>query len=231
MIYISVYCIAIKGIIVHQQNSKIANRPKRAPKLSPEKRREQLIDCAIEIYVNHGIEGARRSHVALKAGVSVPTVYAYFDTRESLTEAVLKRVDTRITEIVWNAAAEDELAFDKILNVARAFSNTVELDSAIMKIWLNWSTAFENATWTLYEDLQSRVANLFCEIIGGGQTSGELSPDLDPEIAAYIIIGGGQMAAQMKLTSPAAIDIEVFLHQLVAGALRTKEISKGGILV
>lgn len=216
---------------MHQQNSKIANRPKRAPKLSPEKRREQIIDCAIEIYVNHGIEGARRSHVALKAGVSVPTVYAYFDTRESLTEAVLKRVDTRITEIVWNAAAEDELAFDKILNVARAFSNTVELDSAIMKIWLNWSTAFENATWTLYEDLQSKVANLFCEIIGGGQTSGELSPDLDPEIAAYIIIGGGQMAAQMKLTSPAAIDIEVFLHQLVAGALRTKEISKGGILV
>ena len=216
---------------MHQQNSKIANRPKRAPKLSPEKRREQLIDCAIEIYVNHGIEGARRSHVALKAGVSVPTVYAYFDTRESLTEAVLKRVDTRITEIVWNAAAKDELAFDKILNVARAFSNTVELDSAIMKIWMNWSTAFENATWTLYEDLQSRVANLFCEIIGGGQTSGELSPDLDPEIAAYIIIGGGQMAAQMKLTSPAAIDIEVFLHQLVAGALRTKEISKGGILV
>lgn len=212
-----------------QQNLKIANRSKRAPKLSPEKRREQLIDCAMEIYVNHGIEGARRSHVALKAGVSVPTVYAYFDTRESLTEAVLELVDTRITEIVWNAAAEDELAFDKILNVARAFSNTVELDSKIMKIWLDWSTAFENATWTLYEDLQSRVANLFCEIISVGQKSGELSPDLDPEIAAYIIIGGGQMAAQMKLTTPAAIDIEVFLHQLVAGALQAKEISKDGI--
>ena len=211
--------------IVSQQNSKIADRPKRAPKLSPEKRREQLIDCAIEIYANHGIEGARRSHVALRAGVSVPTVYAYFDGRESLTEAVLNRVESRIVEIVWTAAAEGGLAFDKILNVARAFSNTVERDSAIMKIWLDWSTAFENATWSLYEDLQSKVANLFCEIIGNGQTSRELSPDLDPEIAAYIIIGGGQMAAQMKLTSPAAIDIEVFLHQLVAGALQTNQIS------
>ena len=214
-----------------QQNSKIIDRPKRAPKLSPEKRRDQLIDCAIEIYVNQGIEGARRSHIALKAGVSVPTVYAYFDTRESLTEAVLDRVESRITEIVWNAASEDGLAFDKLLNVARAFSNTVEQDSAIMKIWLDWSTAFENATWTLYEDLQSRVANLFCEIIGVGQTSGELSPDLDPEIAAYIIIGGGQMAAQMKLTSPAALDIEVFLHQLVAGALQTSENSSSENLV
>ena len=214
-----------------QQDAKIADRPKRAPKLSPERRREQLIDCAIEIYVTHGIEGARRSHVALRAGVSVPTVYAYFDTRESLAEAVLNRVDTRITEIVWNAAAEDGLAFDKILSVARAFSNTVEQDSAIMKIWLDWSTAFENSTWKLYEDLQSRVANLFCEIIGVGQTSGELSPDLDPEIAAYIIIGGGQMAAQMKLTSAAALDIEVFLHQLVAGALQTNEISADEVLV
>lgn len=212
-----------------RQNSKITHRPKRAPKLSPEKRREQLIDCAMDIYVNHGIEGARRSRVALRAGVSVPTVYAYFDTRESLTEAVLKRVDTRITEIVWNAATADDLAFDKILNVARAFSNTVELDSAIMKIWLDWSTAFENAAWPLYEDLQKRVANLFCKIISNGQTSGELSPDLDPEIAAYIIIGGGQMAGQMKLTSPAALDIEIFLHQLVAGALQTNEISKGEI--
>ena len=212
-----------------QQNPEIASRPKRAPKLSPEKRREHLIDCAIRIYVNHGIEGARRSHVALKAGVSVPTVYAYFNTRESLTEAVLKTVDARITEIVWNAAAEDGLAFDKILNVARAFSNTVEQDSAIMKIWLDWSTAFENATWPLYEALQKRVANLFCEIISVGQTGGELSPNLDPEIAAYIIIGGGQMAAQMKLTGPAAVNIEVFLHQLIAGALQTNEIFKDGI--
>ena len=113
--------------------------------------------------------------------------------------------------------------------MARAFSNTVELDSAIMKIWLDWSTAFENATWTLYEDLQREWQSV-CEIIGVGQTSGELSPNLDPEIAAFIIIGGGQMAAQMKLTSPAALDIEVFLHQLVAGALQTNEISKGEIL-
>lgn len=212
-----------------QQNQKIASRSKRAPKLSPEKRREQLVNCAIGIYADHGIEGTRRSQVALKAGVSVPTVYAYFNTRESLTEAVLKRVDARITEIVWDAAAEDGLAFNKILNVARAFSNTVEQDSAIMKIWLDWSTAFENATWPLYEALQKRVANLFCEIIRVGQADGELSPNLDPEIAAYIVIGGGQMAAQMKLTGPAAIDIEVFLHQLVAGALQTKEISKDGV--
>ena len=212
-----------------QQNSKIADRPKRAPKLSPEKRREQLIDCATEIYVNHGIEGARRSHVALRAGVSVPTVYAYFDTRESLTEAVLRRVDARITEIVWNAAAGDGPAFNKILNVARAFSNTVEQDAAIMKIWLDWSTAFENATWPLYESLQQRVASLFCEIIRVGQKGGELSPNLTPEIAAYIIIGGGQMAAQMKLTGPAIVNIEVFLHQLVAGALQIKKNFKDGI--
>ena len=37
------------------------------------------------------------------------------------------------------------------------------------------------------------------------------------------------MAAQMKLTSPASLNTEVFLHQLVAGALQTKETSKDEI--
>ena len=36
--------------------------------------------------------------------------------------------------------------------------------------------------------MKGRVAKLFCEIIGVGQTSGELSPNL---FAAFIIIGGG----------------------------------------
>ena len=61
MIFLSVYCTAIKKVairktIVSQQNSKIIDRPKRAPKLSPEKRRDQLIDCAIEIYVTRALK-------------------------------------------------------------------------------------------------------------------------------------------------------------------------------
>jgi len=194
--------------------------PKRAPKLAPEKRRAQLIDCAAKIFAVNGIGGSRRADVAKEAKVSVPTIYAYFDTRDSLTRAVLERVDARLTEIVWGAADQREGAFSKILEVTKAFSNNVDEEPDIMKIWLDWSTAFDDATWPLYENFQKRVAALFCEIIRDGQKTGDVSPDINPEIAAYMVIAGGHMMVQMRLAEKPPVDINAFLNKLVAGALK-----------
>jgi TetR/AcrR family hemagglutinin/protease transcriptional regulator len=150
----------------------------------------------------------------------VPTVYAYFDTRDSLTRAVLELVDVRLTDIVWGAAKQRDGAFSKILEVTKAFSNSVGQEPDIMKIWLDWSTAFDDGAWPLYENLQKRVAALFCEIIRDGQKTGEVSLDINPEIAAYIVIAGGHMMVQMRLAQKAPVDIDAFLNKLVAGALK-----------
>lgn len=195
------------------------SQPKRAPKLAPEKRRAQLIDCATKIFAINGIGGSRRADVAKEAQVSVPTIYAYFGTRDSLTHAVLEMVDARLTEIVWSAADQHDAAFFRILDVTKAFSNNVEKEPDIMKIWLDWSTAFDDATWPLYENFQKRVAALFSDIIRDGQKTGEVSPEINPEIASYMVIAGGHMMVQMKLAKKPPVDIDVFLKKLVAGAL------------
>ena len=203
-----------------EQDTYATSQPKRAPKLSPEKRRAQLIDCAARIFAVNGIGAARRADVAKEAKVSVPTVYAYFDTRDSLTRAVLELVDVRLTDIVWGAAKQRDGAFSKILEVTKAFSNSVDQEPDIMKIWLDWSTAFDDGAWPLYENLQKRVAALFCEIIRDGQKTGEVSLDINPEIGAYIVIAGGHMMVQMRLAQKAPVDIDAFLNKLVAGALK-----------
>ena len=203
-----------------EQATYATSQPKRAPKLSPEKRRAQLIDCAARIFAVNGIGAARRADVAKEAKVSVPTVYAYFDTRDSLTRAVLELVDVRLTDIVWGAAKQRDGAFSKILEVTKAFSNSVDQEPDIMKIWLDWSTAFDDGAWPLYENLQKRVAALFCEIIRDGQKTGEVSLDINPEIGAYIVIAGGHMMVQMRLAQKAPVDIDAFLNKLVAGALK-----------
>ena len=213
-----------------EQATFATSQPKRAPKLSPEKRREQLIDCAARIFAGYGIGAARRADVAKEAKVSVPTVYAYFETRDSLARAVLELVDVRLTDIVWGAAKQRDGAFSKILEVTKAFSNSVDQEPDIMKIWLDWSTAFDEGTWPLYENLQKRVASLFCEIIRDGQKTGEVSLDINPEIAAYIVIAGGHMMVQMRLAQKAPVDIEAFLNKLVAGALKPHGTSSNEVL-
>ncbi len=196
-----------------------AVKAKRAPKLSPEKRRAQLLDCAVRVMARRGLSGVRRAEVAEEAGVAVPTVYAYFETRESLVRGVLAVADEYLTQTVWQAIETGESVFDKLLRVTQAFSDSVDHAPEIMKIWLDWSTAFGDEAWPLYEDLQRRVIDHFCHVIKAGQERGEVAAEVNPEIASYLIVGGGHMMVQMKLAKQPAVDIENFLETLVAGAL------------
>ena len=51
---------------------------KRASKLSPEVRREQLLMQAIKVFARRGLGAGRHAEIAEEAQVSVPTVFSYF---------------------------------------------------------------------------------------------------------------------------------------------------------
>ena len=74
-------------------------------------------------------------------------------------------------------------------------------------------------TWLLYEDLQTRVIDLFVEVIRDGQTKGEVHVTVEPEIAAYMVVSGGHMIVQMKLVARKSAVIDAFLEKLVLGSL------------
>ena len=60
-------------------------------RLSPEDRRNQLLDCARQIILDHGLSTLTMERVATEAGVSNPLIYKYFDTRLQMLQALLIR--------------------------------------------------------------------------------------------------------------------------------------------
>lgn len=60
-------------------------------RLSPEDRRNQLLDCAHDIVVSNGLSGLTMEMLASAAGVSNPLIYKYFDTRRQILEELLVR--------------------------------------------------------------------------------------------------------------------------------------------
>lgn len=60
-------------------------------RLSPEDRRNQLLDCARDIVVSKGLSSLTMEVLASKAGVSNPLIYKYFDTRRQILEQLLVR--------------------------------------------------------------------------------------------------------------------------------------------
>ena len=88
---------------------------RRAPKLSPEKRREQLLRCALTVFARRGIGSARHAEIAQEAQVAVPTVFTYFPTREILVREVLSEVDQYLSQVVWSAIGAGNSVFEKLL--------------------------------------------------------------------------------------------------------------------
>lgn len=69
-------------------------------RLSPEDRRNQLLDCARHIIVKQGLSGLTMEKLATAAEVSNPLIYKYFDTRLQILQELLVREFTSFRQSV-----------------------------------------------------------------------------------------------------------------------------------
>lgn len=65
-------------------------------RLSPERRKEQIIEVAAGHFSRDGVADASMSAIARDAGVTRPLVYHYFSGKSALLEAVLRREADRL---------------------------------------------------------------------------------------------------------------------------------------
>jgi AcrR family transcriptional regulator len=78
-------------------------RRKRAAHLGPERRRPQVLDAALALFLEHGYDGASMQAVADRAGVTKPVVYACFASKDELFRALLAREEERILGEIQSA--------------------------------------------------------------------------------------------------------------------------------
>ncbi len=83
---------------------------KRAAHLGPERRRPQVLDAALELFLEQGYEGTSMDAVARAAGVTKPVVYACFAGKDELFRALLRREEERILAEIQAAFAASDLS-------------------------------------------------------------------------------------------------------------------------
>ena len=80
----------------------------KARRLSPQDRRNQLLDCARAIVVHRGLSSLTMDLLATEAGVSNPLIYKYFDTRLQVLQELLNRELDAFQESVRQQLASTE---------------------------------------------------------------------------------------------------------------------------
>jgi AcrR family transcriptional regulator len=90
------------------QTSSTAKRP-RAPHLGPERRRPEVLDAALKLFLDHGYQGTSMEAIARAAGVTKPVVYDCFAGKDALFRALLEREEERIMGEIGTAFTGTDL--------------------------------------------------------------------------------------------------------------------------
>lgn len=107
-----------------------------------EARPQELLDAALELFVEKGFAAARIEEVALRAGVSKGTLYLYYPSKEDLLKAVIEqRLSTEIAAV----AAQAE----------RFEGPTPELLRELLTSW--WQRMYEGAASGVFKIIVTEV--------------------------------------------------------------------------
>jgi AcrR family transcriptional regulator len=70
--------------------------------------REAIVDAAWQLVQDEGLAGLALRDLAKRAGISTPTVYAYFDSKDAIYDAMFARAATEFTEYLTAPIASDD---------------------------------------------------------------------------------------------------------------------------
>ncbi|GAA5647020.1 MULTISPECIES: LuxR/HapR/OpaR family quorum-sensing transcriptional regulator [Vibrio] len=157
----------------------IAKRPR--TRLSPQKRKLQLMEIALEVFARRGIGRGGHADIAEIAQVSVATVFNYFPTREDLVDDVLTHVVRQFSNFLTENIDLDIHAKENLRNLTTSMITLVAEDCHWLKVWFEWSASTRDEVWPLFVSSnrtnQLLVQNMFAKAIERGEVCDQHSPE------------------------------------------------------
>jgi TetR/AcrR family fatty acid metabolism transcriptional regulator len=160
-------------------------------------KRALILDAAIKVFAAKGYHGSRVSDIAREADIAYGLVYHYFTNKEEILHTIFEERWGGFLGVVDEIARRDSSAEDKLVSVAALILNAYRVRPDWVKVLvleIQRSSRFAEpgqirAVGALFQSL--------ARILREGQSSGELRPELDPDIACYVFLG----ALELVLTS------------------------------
>lgn len=175
--------------------------------------------AALAVFARRGLGEARHAEIAADAGVSVPTVFFYFPTREALVDAVLDEVERSLLDMATTIHAGRGPADAVLLEHLRAFAASVEASPSHARIWLDWSTAVRDEVWKRYLVFIERMLATVRATLERGQREGSIARTSGADDQARLLVGSAHMLALMKFSGAPEDRLEHFFRTLMDAVL------------
>ncbi len=158
--------------------------------------RDRIIAAATEVFARSGFHGAKVADIAERAGIAYGLVYHYFHNKDDILAAIFsERWGEYVTYL--HEVGDMDLGFrEQMRRLVHFWVEMYRREPDLMTVLINEVTRS-------YEFLESHdigtvmvAFDAIEEMIRKARDRGEISRDVDPQVASYVVFG----AAEMVLT-------------------------------
>ena len=155
-----------------------------ARRRAPDERPQQILDAALQVFDEHGLDGARLDDIARRAGIAKGTIYLYFPNKEELFREVVRQTVVsrlRLAESTLAATGADRSAVDQLRQYMREWWDFLRTPAttAVYRLVIGELHRFPELMTFYLEEAVVPARRLVTGIIERGVALGEFRP-VDP---------------------------------------------------
>ncbi len=152
-----------------------------------QERRNQLIDTALALFAEKGVESTSIKDIAEQVGVAPGLVYHYFDSKDALFDAIIERHNPLPVMLDALRDVQDRPVREVLLRLATTVYDLVVEKRAIIAVIAREALTRPDLQRRIFA-LQALGIGAYTEFMRGRIAAGEVRPHT-PEISARMLIG------------------------------------------
>ncbi len=156
----------------------------------PQERADAIIGAALEEFADKGYAGARLDDVAARAGISKGLVYVYFETKEALFKAAVRRIlIPRFESLIAEIEASDLPTADILRGPLLGFMQKLPKSRlrVLLRLMIAEGPKHPDLTAFYHDEVIARGKAFLGRLLERGMTRGEVRPNTLQEFPHLVI--------------------------------------------
>lgn len=201
------------------------SRPGRPTREQAEQRHQELLDCALEVFLDRGYELATIDAIAALTGMAKRTLYARYEDKAALFKATVQRAIERFTVPIEHLRRDEKPDLEETLKAVarrRIFHVMSPVGVRLQRIVSAESYRFPEIFNLAYEQGTVPMIQFLTEVFARHTAAGVLDLE-DPQRATHaflsMVVGGptrlvnsGVVLSEVEIERRIAVTVRLFLR-------------------
>ncbi len=154
----------------------------------PKEKRDRILSVAIKEFADNGFENTSIQQIAKKAGISVGSVYKYFENKETLFSMVVHEGMSSLEELLMSMADSSEDIIVKAETIIRELLKYSRKKPELIKLYCQLTTS-DNSEFLngISQRIEAVSASIYTVTISKAQETGDVRNDVNPAFFAFLL--------------------------------------------